>query len=140
MSLRLITRSPAIYQLWPLILAINSLSTALAITRPYPVPGRPRMANARAILRLRQVLIPRDQPVSGLVTSLAPRFCIASPPFRFLPHTDNYSPDTAASLQARGSSPYEAQGAAQAPARPSRRHHPALPAARTSACAATGIR
>ena len=140
MSLRLVTRSPAIYQLWPLIMAINSLSTALAITRPYPVPGLHRMANARVILRLRQVMIPRGQPVSGLVTSLAPRFCIASPPFRSLPHTDNYSSDTAASLQARGSSPYDARRAAQVPARPSRCHHPALLAARTSACAAARIR
>ncbi len=127
MSPRLITRSPAIYQLWPLILAINSLGTALAITSPRPEPGLTRLTMARANLRLSQVMAATGQSVTGLVMSLAPRSCIAGPPFRFLPHIDEYPADTAGSPQARDSGSCDAKRAARAPARQSRRHPLAFP-------------
>jgi len=95
MSLRPTTRNPSIYRPWSLIAAINSLATVLAMTRTGPAPSLPGTATARAILRSRQVVVAaRGQLVPRLVTSLVPRFCIASPPYSSPPRIGGCSADT----------------------------------------------
>jgi hypothetical protein len=97
---------------------------------PRLITSRPAMHQLAASGRL----------VAGLAMSLAPRFCIASPSFEFLPPTDEYSAETASSLHARDGDSCDPERGARARARQGRRHPLTIPAAGMPACAVGGRR